>query len=382
MSDAKQRPSLSSDDIKRYRANIRDETDGAALYRALADTEEDEHLAEVYRRLADTEDRHRSIWEGRLREVGSEVPAYKPSFRVRALGWIARRLGASAVAPIASRMEANAYAMYDNQPEAIEHGLPRDERSHARLFREISRAGVGREVPAIARIEGRHRAASGNAIRAAVLGANDGLVSNLSLVMGMAGANPGSDVVLVTGVAGLIAGALSMALGEWISVQNSAEYFRHQLKVERDEMDVMPEEEKEELTLIYQAKGFSEGEARELADRVFRDHDEALATLAREELGLGDELGGNPWTAAIVSFMTFGFGALMPVLPWFFFDNGAAVVGSLVLAGLALLATGALITFFTARNVWFSAGRMLLFGMACAAVTFGIGTAIGVGFDL
>jgi vacuolar iron transporter family protein len=373
---------LTKDDIRRYRENIRDEVDGAALYRALADAEEDERLSGIYRRLAETEDRHRAVWEEHLRTAGADVPAFKPSRRVRMLGWLARRFGADSIAPIAMRMEANAYTMYDNQPEAVARGLPRDERSHARIFREIARTGFGREVPPIARIEGRHRAVSGNAIRAAILGANDGLVSNLSLVMGMAGANPGSNVVLVTGLAGLVAGALSMALGEWISVQNSHEYFRHELQVERDELDVMPEEEMEELVLIYQAKGFTEHEARALADRVFENREEALHTLAREELGMGEELGGNPWIAALVSFLTFGTGAAMPVIPWFVFDGFLAVVGSLVLAGLALLFTGALITFYTARNIWFSAGRMLLFGMACAAITFGIGLLIGMAADI
>lgn len=373
---------LSRDDIRRYAANIRDEIDGAALYRSLADAEEDEYLAEVYRRLAESEDRHRAIWEERLRAAGHDVPVFMPSIRIRALGWVARRFGASVVTPIATRMETGAYAMYDNQPEAQQHGLPRDERSHARLFREISRGGVGDKTPPIARMEGRHPAASGNAIRAAVMGANDGLVSNLSLVMGMAGASPGSDIVLLTGIAGLIAGALSMALGEWISVQNSVEYLRNQLKVEREELEVMPEEEKEELVLIYQAKGYSEAQARELADEVFEDNERALATLAHEELGLSEEFDSSPWTAAIVSFLTFAAGAIMPVLPWFFLESNAAVIGSIVLAGLALLTAGALITFYTGRNVWFSAGRMLLFGMACAAVTYGIGTAIGVGTDI
>ncbi len=369
----------SGDDIERYKNNIRDEVDGAALYRALAEAEEDEHLAEVYRRLADTEDRHRALWVEHLEAAGVTPPKYTPSRRVRLLGWTARRFGAGVVAPIATRMEANAYTMYDDQPEAQAHNLPRDERSHARLFREISSGGVGSTVPPIARIEGRHRAASGNALRAAVLGMNDGLVSNLGLVMGMAGANPGPNVVLGAGLAGLIAGALSMALGEWISVQNSREYFRHQLQVERDELDVMPDEEKEELTLIYQAKGFSLEEARAMAERVFTDHEEALNTLAREELGIGDELGGNPWTAALVSLIMVSIGASMPVIPWFFLEGWPAVGGSLIFAGFALAVSGALITFYTARNVWFSAARMMLFGLGTAAVTYGIGTLIGAG---
>lgn len=211
-------------DIKRYRENLRDEVDGAALYRLLADAEKDPHLKTVYERLAVSEDRHTALWERKLREAGAEVPRFKPSFRVKIIGWLARRFGTEAVSPIVTRMEMAATGMYDTQPEAVAEHLPADERSHARLFREISSGSrAGRVSVDIARVEGRHRAANGNALRAAVLGANDGLVSNLSLVMGVAGADPGRDLVVLSGVAGLLAGSLSMALGEWISVRSSTE---------------------------------------------------------------------------------------------------------------------------------------------------------------
>lgn len=370
---------LSSADVKKLRSYIKDETDGAALYRRLADAEANPDLAEVYRKLAATEDRHRHFWEQKLQAAGVSVPKYSPSFRTRVLGWVARRFGTNLVAPLASQMESKAYGMYDQQPEAVAAGLPRDERSHARVFREISRAGI--TGVDIASVEGRHSGASGNAIRAAVLGANDGLVSNLSLVMGVAGADPGGNIVLVTGVAGLLAGALSMALGEWISVQNSAEYFQRQIQIERDELAEMPEEEKEELVLIYRSRGLDQATAQEMAERAFDNHHLALQTLAREELGLGGDEGGNPWTAAIVSFLTFSFGAIMPVIPWLFVEGFVGIAGSLVLSGLGLVLVGLATTFFTGRGAWFSAGRMLLFGLTAAAITFGIGSLLGVSVE-
>lgn len=368
---------LTKDDVRRFRHYIKDETDGAALYRALSRSEKDERLAGVYARLAETEDRHRHVWETKLRDAGLSVPRFRKSWRVRVLGWIAARFGANSVSTIVARMESEAYHMYDVEPEAVAAGLPAEERSHARLFKEISSENKPGQAVDIAGIERRHNGVSGNAIRAAVLGANDGLVSNLSLVMGVAGAASGGNIVMVTGVAGLLAGALSMALGEWISVQNSAEYYKRQIAVERDELTEMPEEEREELVLIYQAKGFEEEAARRMANRVFSNHELALATLASEELGLGEDDDANPWTAAIVSFLTFSAGAMMPVLPWFVLDGNAGVAGSLLLSGAGLAGTGAIITLFTGRGVLFSAARMLGFGMAAAAITYAIGTVIG-----
>ena len=367
------------DDVKRYRANLRDEVDGAALYRLLAEAENNPHLQEVYQRLAISEDKHLALWQSKLREAGAEVPAFKPSLRVKTLGWLARRFGTQLVTPIVTRMERAATTMYDSQPEAIEHNLPRDERSHARLFEEIGKGPrAQREGLDIARLEGRHRSAGGNALRAAVLGANDGLVSNLSLVMGVAGATPGRDVVLLSGIAGLLAGSLSMALGEWISVRSSAESYERQIAIERDELEMMPEEEFEELTLIYQAKGFALEQARAAAQRILSNHETALETLTREELGFTGDESGSPWVAAITSFVTFTAGAILPVLPWLFVGGAVAVTLSVVFSAAGLLLVGATITLFTGRGALYSAVRMLIFGLVAAAITFGIGTLIGV----
>jgi len=377
MSDAS-RQAPGEHDIDRYRSNLRDEVDGAALYHLLAEAERDPALKDVYRRLAATEERHGAIWAGRLQAAGVAVPEYRPSFRVRSLGWLARRFGTQAVAPIAARMEAGAVDMYDAQPEAVAHAMPADERSHARVFQELARPGsMGAVGPAITAIEGRHRLVSGNALRAAVLGANDGLVSNLSLVMGVAGADPGRDVVILTGLAGLLAGSLSMALGEWISVQSSAEAFERQIAVERDELEMVPDEEQEELSLIYQAKGIPPDLADALAERIIANPRVALDTLAREELGMAPDEVGNPFVAAVTSFLTFAVGALLPILPWLFAGGLTGIVLSAAASGVGLFLVGAAITLYTGRGLLFSGMRMLIFGLAAAAVTFGIGAAIG-----
>ncbi len=370
----------SRDDIARYRSNLRDEVDGVALYRLLADAEKDPGLRDIYEKLASSEERHRDLWVRKLQEAGAPVPDFKPSLRVRTLGWLARRFGTHAVAPIVTAMEVDATGMYDNQPEAVAENLPADERSHARLFRELSRGrgNAASTAGSIARLEGRHRGTSGNALRAAVLGVNDGLVSNLSLVMGVAGANPGRDVVFLAGLAGLLAGAFSMALGEWISVRSSTESFERQLAIERDELENLPEEEQEELTLIYQAKGLPREDAALLAGHIMRNKQSALDTLAREELGMSPDEAGNAWVAAVTSFVLFVAGAAIPLLPWLFGGGAAAVAASAIAAGAALFLAGAVTTLFTGRGVLFSGGRMLVFGLAAAGLTFLIGRVIGV----
>jgi VIT1/CCC1 family predicted Fe2+/Mn2+ transporter len=369
----------SAEDIKRFKANLKEEVDGVALYRLLSAAEKDPHLREVYDRLAASEDRHVKIWQQHLEAAGVAVPNYRPSLRVKFLGWLARRFGTSTVSPIVTRMEMSATDMYDDQPEALEANLPADERSHARLFREISRTGgTGLEVD-IARVEGRHRAGTGNALRAAVLGANDGLVSNLCLVLGVAGASPGRDVVILAGVGGLLAGSISMALGEWISVRSSAEAFERQLAIERAELEFMPEEEEEELFLIYRAKGLSEAEARSASKRLLSNPASALDTLAREELGMAGNEAGNPWVAAGTSFATFSVGAVIPILAWLFVGGAPAVIGSAVCSAFGLFATGAVTTLFTGRSIWFSGTRMVVFGAVGAAISFGVGSLIGAG---
>jgi vacuolar iron transporter family protein len=365
-------------DPSRWRANLQDELDSAALYRQLAEVEDDERLAGVYRRLAEVEERHADFWERRLREAGEEVPPHRVGWRTRLLGWLARRVGVGFVLPTVDSMERADAGSYDRQPEATGTALPAEERSHARLLREIAGGGGGLQGPSVARLEGRHRAASGNSLRAAVLGANDGLLSNFSLVMGVAGAQLGHTEILITGLAGLVAGAGSMAMGEWISVMNARELFSRQIGIEREELEAIPEEEREELVLIYQAKGLSAEEAGELADRLMSSPAQALDTLSREELGIDpEELGGSATAAAATSFVLFAIGATVPILPFLFFGGGLAIALSAACSAAALFGIGALITLMTGRGVLFSGSRQVLVGLAAAALTFGLGAVVG-----
>jgi VIT1/CCC1 family predicted Fe2+/Mn2+ transporter len=366
-------------DAKRWAANYRDELNAAELYRQIAAAEDDEALASVYRRLAEVEERHAKFWATRLRDAGQTVPPHRVGWRTKALGWLARRFGTAFVVPSIDAMEQADAGSYDAQPEAAGTPLPGEERSHARLLQAIGGdRSPGLQGPAIARLEGRHRAASGNSLRAAVLGANDGLVSNFSLVMGVAGAQLGNTQILITGLAGLAAGAGSMAMGEWISVMNARELFSRQIAVERQELEEVPEEEREELALIYQAKGLPAEQATELADRLISSPETALDTLAREELGIDPEqLGGSATVAAGTSFVLFAIGAIFPIVPFVFLTGTAAAVTSAVLSALALFGIGALITLVTGRGVLFSGIRQVLIGFAAAAVTFGVGALIG-----
>lgn len=358
--------------------SLQDELNGAYLYDALAQAEKDAHLAEVYRRMAAVERRHAAVWAGRLQAAGVAPPAFTPAWRTRTLAWAAKRLGVAAVLPTIAGLEQKDTRKYAQVPGAA--GMAADEYSHLRLLRQVA-GGMpgGMEGGALAQLEGRHRATGGNALRAAVLGANDGLVSNLSLVMGVTGAELNNTAILITGLAGLLAGAFSMALGEWLSVQSSRELYRHQIGIEQAEIAAAPEEEAEELALIYEARGLPQTEARRLAQHILSDPAAALETLAREELNVDPaELGGSAWEAALTSFFLFTLGAILPVLPFTFLSGAAAVTGSLIFSGVGLFIIGSGITLFTGRSILFSGTRQVLFGLAAAAITFSIGRLIGV----
>lgn len=367
---------LSRRERDRLAENLVDELNGAALYDALADAEKNKRLAEVYRRLANVERRHAERWRRKLEEAGESLPAFRPSWRTRTLTWLARRFGTGLVLPSVQTFEKADTNKYASQADARDfHG---EERSHSRVIQLMASMRGGFAGTDVARLEGRHRTTGGNALRAAVLGANDGLVSNLSLVMGVAGAAMQQRAILITGLAGLIAGAGSMALGEWLSVQSSRELYRHQLDTEAEELLMAPEEEEEELALIYQARGLEEDQARAFAASMM-SRDTALETLAREELGIDpEELGGSAWEAAITSFLLFSLGAIVPVLPFLFARGDAAVWLSVVFSGIALFIVGGAITLFTGRSVLFSGSRQVLFGLVAAALTFGIGRLVGV----
>jgi VIT1/CCC1 family predicted Fe2+/Mn2+ transporter len=366
-------------DHKRYRNNFNDEVNSAYLYRVAAELEEDETLSGVYIRLAEAEEKHAALWEERLREAGEEVPDRNPELRSRILAWLARRMGPSVVTQVMASTELSGRTMYDDQPEADGSSLRADERSHAIMLDALrSQSSKGVRGSVLARLEGRHKAVGGNALRAAVLGANDGLVSNTSLVMGVAGAAFSGTAVLLSGLAGLLAGAISMALGEWLSVQSARELHQSQIETEREEILAMPEAEAEELALIYEAKGMAREEAEKAARDVMSDPDAFLDTKVREELGIDpNELGGSAWEAAIASLFLFAVGAIIPVIPFFFLTGTAAVLTSLGMAAIGLFLLGAATALVTGTGVLRTGSRSLLLGLVAAGVTFAIGSLLG-----
>ncbi len=350
----------------------------------LSDVENNDRLADVYRRIAQTEREHAAHWAEKIQQTGQPAPIFHPTWRQRALLWLARRFGPAMVLPSIQAMERDGSSGYALQSGgsagAPTTHMARQERSHAMLISQISTSlSGGMEGSALAALEGRHRSTGGNALRAAVLGANDGLVSNLSLVMGVAGATLDNTTVLITGLAGLLAGAISMALGEWLSVQSSRELYSHQIAVETAEIEQHPEEEVEELALISEARGLKREQAFTLAQSIVSNTESAVETLAREELGIDPgELGGSAWEAALTSFLLFAIGAIIPVSAFMFLSGMTAVYVSIGFSIVALFLLGAVITLFTGKPVWFSGLRMVIFGLMAAAVTFGIGRLIGI----
>ncbi len=366
--------SITPEDIDRYRANYIVEKDGIALYRAMAVAEKDKKRAEIFEKLAQNEERHAQRWARLIESGGGKVPVHRPSLRVHLLGWLARRFGTSRVIPIISSLEARDEAGYMQQPEA--EGLPAEERAHSRTLWEMSGGGSG--VEAIAGTERWHLMSRGSGLRAAVFGINDGLVSNFSLVMGFAGAEARPEYILLAGVAGLLAGSFSMAAGEYISVSAQRELFEQQIAMEKQELEMSPKEEEEELALIYQAKGIPDEQARALARRIIANPKTAIDTLAREELGLDPTELGSPWVAAGSSFLAFIVGAFVPVLPYLFTQGTTAWIASSLLSCLALFGVGALISIFTARGPIVSGLRMLGIGLLASAITYTVGWLLGV----
>jgi VIT1/CCC1 family predicted Fe2+/Mn2+ transporter len=365
----------SEEDLRRYIDNYMREQDGIALYKALAEAEQDQTRSRIFSQLAAAEERHAARWARFLRNNGTPVPSYKPTFRVRLLAWIARRFGTRHVLPVVTGLESRDQDQYRGQVEAA--GIPAEERGHMRALRAMQRTPDSRPET-IVDLEGWHSTGYGGSLRAAVFGINDGLVSNFSLVMGIAGANADAGFVLLAGIAGLLAGASSMAAGEYVSVQSQRELYEQQIAMEREELEMAPEEEKEELSLIYQAKGVPPEQAEELARRIVSNPQTAIDTLAREELGLDPSALGSPWAAALSSFVSFAVGAALPVIPYLTLAGNSAFYVSALLCGLALFIVGGIISIFTGRSLLFSGFRMLGLGVLAATITYVIGRMLGV----
>ncbi|MGH7768287.1 MAG: VIT1/CCC1 transporter family protein [Candidatus Binatia bacterium] len=360
------------EDLRRYRSNYIAEMDGIALYRALAEVENDKKRAAIFAQLARAEERHANRWAGLLKSAGERLPEYRTSARVRLLGWLARLFGTQRVLPIVSELESKDENRYAGQPEAA--GLPEEEKSHRQTLENLQQ---GSGPQAIMHREGWHRVGRSGALRAAVFGVNDGLVSNFSLVMGFAGAVASPDYILLAGVAGLLAGAFSMGAGEYVSMAAQKELLEQQIALEKQELELSPREEEEELSLLYQAKGIPEAEAAKLAHRIIENPATAIDTLAREELGLDPSELGSPWGAAFSSFFAFVTGAIIPVLPYFLASGRNALVASAILSCLALFGIGALLSVFTARGPVRSGFRMLGIGLLASTITYGVGWLLG-----
>lgn len=363
-----------TDDLRRYREFWRDELRAAHLYRSLAAVAGDRR--DVFEALAATEERHAAHWRGLLAEGGiTELAPPRPGLREVVLPWLGRLFGVDAVLPVVIRAEAADADRYRGVAAATDR-MAEEEVQHGQTLAAIG--GVDTAGGRIATSEGRHRTGAGGALRAAVFGANDGLVSNLSLVMGVAGGVTDGQVVLLAGVAGLFAGAFSMAAGEWVSVRSQAELYERELAVEAEELRLFPDEERQELELIYRAKGAAPDDARALAERIMADPDTALETLAREELGIDPAGLGSPWVVAGSSFVSFALGAVVPILPFLVATGAAATVAAALVSAAALAAVGAAIAVFTGRSPLRSGGRMVLVGALAASATYLIGTAVGV----
>jgi vacuolar iron transporter family protein len=374
--------------------NLKLERDAIVLYDALSEIERDPRRALAFRTIAGNERRHAEVWAAKLRELGTEVPPPgRPRMRVRAIIWLARLLGTRAVSDLVQALEGDEESIYEGQASPEVLAIAADEREHAEIWKRLSGGAPAGEVSAealreirgerapgvVGRDERWHRAGQSGTLRAVIFGVSDGLVSNTSLVMGVAGAAAGeSRFILLAGIAGLLAGAFSMAAGEYISMQSQRELYERQIALERAELEAMPDEELAELAAVYRAKGFTVEEAEAIAQRLFADPEHALDTLIREELGLDPDELGSPIKAAAGSFAAFAVGASIPVIPFLFGSGPTVVVTSIVLSLAAMFAVGVGVSLLTGRGAILSGLRQVAIGAAAAGVTFLVGRLIGV----
>ena len=333
-----------------------EEKQSAYLYRIVSDAESGTPRQVLFLELASAAEKQAGLWVQEMKKAGIEAPPlYLPNRRTRIVAWGVQCFGPRRMHTILAAMKVRGMSLY-------------------------TKAEVGHAIPTqLSEVGRRHRnTGSSGSLRAGVFGISDGLVSNASLILGIAGATGNTHAVLVAGVAGLLAGAFSMAAGEYISMRSQREMFEYQIGMERAELDQYPQEEAAELALIFAAKGMDADTARTVADKLIADPDRALDTLAREELGLNPDELGSPWSAALTSFMAFAAGAIIPLLPFLFTRGPAAIVIAIVLTCIALFVVGAVLSLFTGRNAWFGGLRMLAIGSAAGAGTYIIGKALGV----
>jgi VIT1/CCC1 family predicted Fe2+/Mn2+ transporter len=357
--------------------NLVDERDGAALYEGLAKYEKDPQKAHSFLEIAGAERRHAEIWARKLEKEGVALPTDRPSSRVRALIWLARRLGTAAVVPMVLEAEGSDADKYDAQGgDAVP--IADEEREHRRTLVGMTRGQPTDARDLISVRERWHRSSSSaGSIRAAIFGMNDGLVSNLSLILGVAGAGVEPRTVLLTGFAGLLAGAFSMAAGEYTSVASQRDLLQRQVELEKREIAEAPEEEAAELALIFKQKGLSTEQASRTAAELLKNPESAADTLVREELGLDPTDLGSPMGAALSSFAMFSVGALVPVVPFLLASGNLAAAVSAALAFAVLAGVGALVGFLSGTSLVLSAVRMAGLAALAAGVTYGVGRLFG-----
>ncbi len=358
--------------------NLQTEVDACFLYNKLADAEPDATVANVFRQMSAIEKSHAEAFLKKLNP--DSITAFPPpSFRAKTLNTIGKVFGYDYVLGVLMDTEKSISTAVINAKNKNKLPITGSETNHVKILRSLLENESKVTGSNVAKFESRHRSVGGNALRAAVLGGNDGLVSNFSLVMGIAGATAGGSGVLLAGVAGLLAGALSMALGEWISVKSSQELHENQMQLEMDELETNPEGEQKELALIYIAKGISEDQAHAMAAEIMLDKNHAHEVLVKEELAINaEELKGSAMEAAIYSFILFAIGAVIPVIPFMFTSGITAIIISVITSAAGLFLIGSAITLFTGKSIWFSGFRQVIFGLIAAAITFGIGKLIGV----
>ena len=358
------------------REQIQTEVDAAYLYSVLAEAEKDEAIATIFREMCEIEKSHALAF---LQKSGQQLPMPAPSMRAKILKNIGKVFGNDYILGVLMDTEKRIAGSIINHKKSMGESPTMTDTAHVSILQNILDGSATTPGSTVARFEQRHKSVGGNALRAAVLGGNDGLVSNFSLIMGVAGAAGGQKEVLLAGTAGLLAGALSMALGEWISVKSSQELYENQMELEMEELEANPEGERRELTLIYVSKGMPRADAEKMAAEIIQDKAKAHEILVKEELGINaEDLQGSAMEAAVTSFVLFAIGAIIPLVPYFFTSGYNAIWISAAVSAVGLFLIGAAITLFTGKNVWYSGMRQVLFGLAAATVTYGIGILIGV----
>ncbi len=357
--------------------NIQTEIDASYLYKQLSTVEKDPNVSHVFAQMSEIELSHALAFAKKFNLKIENLP--KPSIRARMLNKIGEIVGYDYVLGVLLNTEKSIASAVQHARKSSHSQSSISDTAHVTILKNILNNHKNISSDNLVRFENKHRSVGGNALRAAVLGGNDGLVSNFSLVMGVAGATSGRAEILLTGLAGLLAGALSMALGEWISVKSSQELYENQMDLEMEELETNPEGEEKELVLIYMTKGIPEAQAMKMAKEIMSDKGQAHEVLVKEELGINvEDLKGSAIEAAISSFVLFAIGAILPVIPYFFIGGTLAIILSATLSAVGLFIIGAAITLFTGKNILFSGLRQVAFGLFAAEITFGIGHLIGV----